>query len=133
MKLGEIVRNYREENRLSMRDFAKKSGLSSGYISMLEKDRNPRNGKPIAPSIETYDCVATAMGISLDELLRRESGQKISMKPDDVDGKPGQIDIKDLINNATFLFDGSDYNLNQADKEMLTNIMKAVLQGKEIK
>ena len=100
---------------------------------MLEKDRNPRNGKPIAPSIETYDCVATAMGISLDELLRRESGQKISMKPDDVDGKPGQIDIKDLINNATFLFDGSDYNLNQADKEMLTNIMKAVLQGKEIK
>lgn len=133
MKLGEIVRNYREENRLSMRDFAKKSGLSSGYISMLEKDRNPRNGKPIVPSIETYDCVATAMGISLDELLRRASGQKISMKPDDVDGKPGQIDIKDLINNATFLFDGSDYNLNQADKEMLTNIMKAVLQGKEIK
>ena len=74
MKLGEIVRNYREENRLSMRDFAKKSGLSSGYISMLEKDRNPRNGKPIVPSIETYDCVATAMGISLDELLRRANG-----------------------------------------------------------
>ena len=133
MKLGEIVRNYREKNKLSMRDFAKKSGLSSGYISMLEKDRNPRNGKPIVPSIETYDCVATAMGISLDELLRQANGQKISMKPDDEDSKPSQIDIKGLINSATFLFDGSDYNLNQADKEMLTNIMKTVLQGKEIK
>lgn len=133
MKLGEIVKNYREENKLSMRDFAKKSGLSSGYISMLEKDRNPRNGKPIIPSIETYDCVANAMGISIDELLRRTSGQKISMKPDNTANKSSQIDIKNLIDNATFLFDGNDYNLNQADKEMLTNIMKTVLQGKEIK
>lgn len=133
MKLGEIVKNYREENKLSMRDFAKKSGLSSGYISMLEKNRNPRNGKPIIPSIETYDCVANALGISLDELLRRTSGQKISMKPDSTASASDTIDIKDLIENDTFLFDGNNYNLNKSDKEMLINIMKTILQGKEIK
>ena len=52
-----------------MQDFATRSGLSKGYISMLEKGKHPQNNKPIVPSIDTFGKVAKAMCISLNELL----------------------------------------------------------------
>ena len=67
--LGLIIKNYRELNNLTMQDFANKSGLSKGYISMLEKNKHPRNNKEIVPSITTFNKVAIAMGISLDQLV----------------------------------------------------------------
>ena len=69
MHLGKIVQNYRTENGLSMREFGKKCGLSSGYISMLEKNRNPQTGKEIIPSIDTVKQIADAMGTTIDSLL----------------------------------------------------------------
>lgn len=38
MTLGDIVKRYRSDNHLSMDDFARLSGLSKGYISMLERN-----------------------------------------------------------------------------------------------
>lgn len=68
MHLGKIVQNYRTENGLSMREFGKKCGLSSGYISMLEKNKNPQTGKEIIPSIDTVKQIADAMGTTIDSL-----------------------------------------------------------------
>lgn len=45
MSLGNIIKNYREVNRMSMDDFSRVSGISKAYISMLEKNINPRTGK----------------------------------------------------------------------------------------
>lgn len=46
MHLGEIIKKYREEHdNMSMDAFALRSGLSKGYISMLESNKNPRTGK----------------------------------------------------------------------------------------
>lgn len=36
MKLGEILRTYRKEHGLSMQDIADATGLSRGYISIIE-------------------------------------------------------------------------------------------------
>lgn len=47
--------------------------------------------------------------------------------------KQFKVDVKDIINNATFLFDGNNYNLSQSDKDMLTNVIRSVLNGKESK
>ena len=69
MFLGEAVKKYRADHGLSMDDFAKLSGLSKGYISMLEKNRHPRTGKPLSPTIDTYKACASAMGMTLNELL----------------------------------------------------------------
>ena len=79
MKLGEIVHSYRAEHGLTMQEFAEKSGLSKGYISMLENNKNPRNGQPITPSIETYDSIARAMDVSIDELLAKSKGESVSV------------------------------------------------------
>ena len=69
MKLGELIVNYRTEHELSLRAFARASGLSPTYISMLEKGVNRRGSTP-APSVDTYRSIAKAMGMDVDELIR---------------------------------------------------------------
>lgn len=43
------------------------------------------------------------------------------------------IDIKDLVNNKEICFEGDFYHLNNSDKKMLINVIRSVLQGKEVK
>lgn len=69
MNLGEIIKTYRDEHKMTMQEFATKSGLSKGYISMLEKNWHPQHQKEIVPSLETFKKVAVAMGISLNAIL----------------------------------------------------------------
>lgn len=69
MKLGEFIKAYRERNHMSMQAFADKAHLSKGYISMLEKHKHPQNKRPLTPSLKTYQKVASATNLSLDELI----------------------------------------------------------------
>lgn len=69
MTLGQIIKAYREENHMSMDDFAKSSGLSKAYISQLEKNRNPKTGEPPVPSMGTIGKAASGMFMTFDELF----------------------------------------------------------------
>ena len=69
MHLGELIKQYRTTNNLSMEEFGKLIGKSKAYISMLEKNRNSRSGKEIAPSMATFVAVANVLHVTLDELL----------------------------------------------------------------
>lgn len=70
MTLGDIIKKYREQNNISMGEFASNCALSKGYISMLENNINPRNNKPISPTLPSIAKIATGMGIELDSLLK---------------------------------------------------------------
>ncbi|NLT94075.1 MAG: helix-turn-helix transcriptional regulator [Clostridia bacterium] len=70
MKLGEIIKKYREENNLSLREFADKCDLSHSYISKLEEGKDPRSGKKIEPTLDTVKKISEAINIPLDELLK---------------------------------------------------------------
>lgn len=69
MKLGELIKTYRKEHGLSMRAFARASHLSVTYISMIENDLNGRGKRPV-PSVDTYRCIARAMGMDVEQLIR---------------------------------------------------------------
>lgn len=69
MKIGGLVKEYREKNNLSQREFAKRCGVSNGYISMLEEGRNPKTNEPIVPSLATYGKIANAMGMTVNDLF----------------------------------------------------------------
>jgi transcriptional regulator with XRE-family HTH domain len=73
MKLGEIIKNYRTENDISMREFAKMADMSNAYVSMLEKGVDGR-GKKIVPSIETINKVARACNMTFDTLFNQLDG-----------------------------------------------------------
>jgi len=72
MILGDIILNYRKSfnPKISQRDFAKRCGLSHTYIAALEKNIDPRTGKPIAPTLDTVKYVAQAMNLSIEDLLK---------------------------------------------------------------
>ena len=47
MTLRELVMDFRKEHGISQRQFANMCGLSNGYISMLERNSNPKTGLPV--------------------------------------------------------------------------------------
>ena len=99
MTLGDIVKNYRTEHGLSLREFSRISGVSNGYISMLEKNEHPKTKRPIVPSIEKMRCIANAMGMSFDSLLDMiDSDQPISIKKENAPAPYLTSSESDLLN-----------------------------------
>lgn len=86
MKIGDIVKKYRADKGVSVREFAEKTGLSSGYVSMLENGINPRSNKPISPTIPSLKKVALGLDVDLDGLLRMiDEGQEVSLARNEPD------------------------------------------------
>lgn len=82
MRLGEIIAKYRKEHALSQRQFsALCDGVSNGYISMIENDRNPSTGKPIIPSLDKLSVIAGAMGMTLHELISILDDMPVGVSP----------------------------------------------------
>ena len=52
MTLGKFIKQYREDNNLSLREFSKSCELSHSYISKLEKGVDSKTGKPVIPTVE---------------------------------------------------------------------------------
>lgn len=67
--LGEFIKSVREEQKLTLREFANICNLSHSYISKLEKGIDPRNNKKVIPTIETLKKIADAVNYPLEKLL----------------------------------------------------------------
>lgn len=82
MTLGDIIKEYRITHNLSMDAFSAKSGISKAYISLLEKNKHPKTGKPIAPSIQSIKQAADGMGMDFNTLFGKIDGNvDVSDKP----------------------------------------------------
>lgn len=77
MTLGDVIYEYRMRHNISMDKFSELSGISKGYISMLEKNKTQRGDEP-SPSFEMYKNVAKTIGMDVDALIRTVEG-KISL------------------------------------------------------
>ena len=78
MKLGYIIKKYREDNSVSMRLFEQRSGLSRSYISLLERNMVD------SPTYKTIGKVAAGMGIPIDQLLSMlDAEQEVSLSIQD--------------------------------------------------
>lgn len=71
MKLSNVITDYRKQMQISQREFARRCGLSNSYISFIENEYNPRTGKPIVPTLEQYQKIASGMGLTVHELFER--------------------------------------------------------------
>lgn len=94
MTLGEIIKIYRDERSMSQRQFAEACGLSNGYISMLEKNLNPKTGLPMVPSLTAIKKIAALMGVAANDIL------------DQMDDVPVEITSdEDIISEAPTIID----------------------------
>ena len=79
MTLGQIIREYREANDISQRQFAERCGLSNAYISILEKNESPKTKEAPAPTIAVFKTIADTIGIPVHELMVKADETKVSM------------------------------------------------------
>lgn len=83
MYLGELIKKYRNEHKISQRDFARTCNLSHTYIAALEKNIDQRTGKPIAPTLDTVKYISKAMNMSIETVLHLlENNQEFIMNKD---------------------------------------------------
>lgn len=85
MTLREYITAYCNSHGLSQRQFAAQCDLTNGYISMLMSGVNPKTGKPIRPSIDTFMKLAKGMGISLNVLFQEIDDMPVSLTVQDDD------------------------------------------------
>ena len=97
MILGDLIKEYRREHGYSMDQFAKMSGLSKAYISILERNVNPVNNKPVIPSLETIKAVAQAINMDFNDVIAVLDGnQPVSLK-DEPEIPPGFQPMPELV------------------------------------
>lgn len=63
MTIGEIIKAYRKEHRMSMDTFAEKAGISRQYVWILERGESPKAGRPSQPTMDILNRIAAAMGM----------------------------------------------------------------------
>lgn len=101
MTIGDIIREYRQANNLSQRQFALKCNISNGYISMLERGVNPKTHESITPSLPALKAISKAMGMSLNELLATIDDMPIDIASEELNAatsrEPVDIDYDNEI------------------------------------
>jgi transcriptional regulator with XRE-family HTH domain len=69
-QLGNFIEQKRKELGLSLRSFADMCNISHSYLDNLEKGVDVRSGKPVSPTIETLQKLASGLNLSLIDLLK---------------------------------------------------------------
>lgn len=83
MKLSDVIKKYRVEHGLSQRQMGAQCGLSTGYISLIEKEINPQTGKQMVPSLPVLNKISAGMGITLDALLAACDDMEVTLNEKD--------------------------------------------------
>ena len=120
-KLVSRINEALRHNEMSKAELSRRTGISPSSLSEY------LSGK-YEPKQDKIYLISRALNVDPVWLLGFEDEDSEPQKHEEP-----KVDVKDIINNATFLFDGNDYSLSQSDKDMLTNIIKSVLNGKESK
>ncbi|PEW88874.1 transcriptional regulator [Bacillus cereus] len=122
--LGMIIREYRQERNLSLREFATRCQLSHSYIDKLEKGIDPRNGKPVEPTLAVIEQIAKAINKDktnlLEEIgyLNKPNNIKLSPKDERDIARDLEKTLKDLENSdEALMFDGEP--IDDHTKEMI--------------
>lgn len=108
MSLGEFIRNYRLEHKLSIRAFAALVGISPQQIANIEKGIG-NNGKPMSSTMTTYKKIADGIGYDENEFLMLIS-DNVAVNPDFTDD---EIEIIMLFRKA-----------DQRDRDTVMNILE---------
>ena len=64
-----LLKKIRNERGISLREAAKRSGLSHSYIDSLEKGIHPKTKAPIRPSPDILKALATAYNYDYFEMM----------------------------------------------------------------
>ena len=79
VNVGALIRRERQRQGLSLRELARRVGVSASMLSQVETDRT-------RPSVSTIYAIATELGLSIDALLS-DGGAAAQSAPDPVSAR----------------------------------------------
>ncbi|EKQ52406.1 MULTISPECIES: helix-turn-helix transcriptional regulator [unclassified Clostridium] len=139
--LGTLLKEKRNELKLSLRDAASLIGISHSYLSMLEKGIDPRNNSVIKPTPETLNLISNAYNIDYNKLMKLVG--YINLNTDEQtnltekDKKDIQKDLKEIMDEYREQKDGSKYyngvELQDEDFDYLELAMQVALEKIKVK
>ena len=65
--IGERIKKYRQERKLSMSELAERAGVAKSYLSSIERNLQSN------PSVQFLEKVSSVLGVSVNTLLHDES------------------------------------------------------------
>lgn len=71
MRLGPKIRSERAKRGWSSRELARRAGVSSAAVSLIETERRE------TPGVETVKAIADALGVTVDALLADEANDTV--------------------------------------------------------
>lgn len=132
MHLGEIIKEYRDKNKLSMDKFAKMANVSKAYISVLERNKRPKTGKPVIPSIPVIKNVAEAMNMSFDDLFNMlEDNQLISLTDDTLISKITDIATQLTSQRQECVYNYAEEQLNEQNGQIHEDNIIPIVFGRQ--
>ena len=78
MKLHEYIVQYRDDHKLTQRQFANICDLSNTYLKVIEDNYNPKTEKPPVLSLTTLRKIASGMGMTLQALIETIDDEMVS-------------------------------------------------------
>ncbi len=124
MTLGEYIKSYRASHGIGQREFAQMCGISAGYVSMLENNKNPKSGKPLSPRIEIYQQVAAATGIGLDEIIAIVD-DNITISPKNEKPTVGEDDGLSDVKRALYAYVDT---ISEEQAALVLKILKSIVE-----
>lgn len=73
--IGEYIRKWR--GNMSLREFAEKCNISHTHLDSIEKGYDPRTNRPVKVTVETLKKIASAMNMTINDLLIQSGDVKI--------------------------------------------------------
>lgn len=68
-ELSEFLKKIRTERNLTLRELSKLTGLSHSYLHHIETGMDPRNGKPVSPTLPTLIKLANGLDVPIEQVI----------------------------------------------------------------
>lgn len=128
MTLGVMISQYITAHGLTYAAFASQAKLTKGYVSMLVNNKNPKTGKPPVPQLKTYNNIAQAMGMTLEELFSAIDDAPVDISnPRDPERPTGTTQVSDTELKFALFGDGAQ-EVTDAQFEEVKRFAQFVMQ-----
>lgn len=98
-KLGEFLKEIRNQKNMSLRDFSAILGISHTYLNKLELGYDSRSGKPVSPTIEVLKQISKALNLDLSILLEASGYLERFHDSESSNQKLLNVNLKSFDNN----------------------------------
>ena len=76
IKIGDTIKKYRKALNISQRELGRRVGISGQMVSKIENNLSQ-------PSIETFNKIATALGVTVNDLIKNNTIDITNMNDDE--------------------------------------------------